>query len=411
MLDHRGVSILLLDYILATSLLLVTEPQEWMFARKFEEHDVCSLADSVSMSDTSGSNFLSSAAVTSTSQWRKIMYGEPMYPKRQVQSASSSGPSSPISDTVPQTPTSPDSLAKVMHGVPVYPKLVSTLPNLDVFPESDQINEEFVSSTEPSRPTSPTADSIFFPAAGAGESSFYHDDAERQVPSTLSRMTSSSPVQSYTAPTSPTSGQTHDTPSLKQALRPRSTPPQAHVQELTVPPLPGPSSARAVRSPSLPPSQPQRRPSTARPLPRLPVASARGLRHTQSQQGLRSEKRSSYGQRALPSPPPLPPLSPLNIHRLGPVVDAGPIMQSPQRQTLFHSPMTSAPHDLCAPTSTAYPDTLLHNTHRHQKTPDQDDLARWMGVLGDTRRFPDDVISTAPYDVPPPAYDSINFNE
>jgi len=411
MLDHRGVSILLLDYILATSLLLVTEPQEWMFARKFEEHDVCSLADSVSMSDTSGSNFLSSAAVTSTSQWRKIMYGEPMYPKRQVQSASSSGPSSPISDTVPQTPTSPDSLAKVMHGVPVYPKLVSTLPNLDVFPESDQINEEFVSSTEPSRPTSPTADSIFFPAAGAGESSFYHDDAERQVPSTLSRMTSSSPVQSYTAPTSPTSGQTHDTPSLKQALRPRSTPPQAHVQELTVPPLPGPSSARAVRSPSLPPSQPQRRPSTARPLPRLPVASARGLRHTQSQQGLRSEKRSSYGQRALPSPPPLPPLSPLNIHRLGPVVDAGPIMQSPQRQTLFHSPMTSAPHDLCAPTSTAYPDTLFHNTHRHQKTPDQDDLARWMGVLGDTRRFPDDVISTAPYDVPPPAYDSINFNE
>lgn len=423
MLDHRGVSILLLDYILATSLLLVTEPQEWMFARKHEENDVCSLADSTNMSDTSGSNFLSSVAVTSSSQWRKIMYGEPMYPKRQVQSASSSGPSSPVSDAVPQTPTSPDSLAKVMHGVPVYPKLASTLSNLDVFPESDQIGEGIVSSTEPSRPTSPTADSIFFSAAGAEvpsrtylDPTFYHeDDAERQVPSTLSRMPSSNPVQSYTAPTSPASEQTHthDTPSLKQALRPRSTPPQAHVQELTVPPpLPGPSSPRAVRSPSLPPPQSQRRPSTARPLPRPPDASARGLRHTQSQQGLRSEKRSSYGQRALPSPPPLPPLSPLNVHRLGPVVDAGPIMQSPQRHTLFPSPISSAPPDLCSPANTSYPDNLFHSTHRHQKTPDQDDLARWMGVLGDTRRLShDEVISTAPYDVPPPAYNSINFNE
>ena len=405
-----------------------------MFAKNHEELDVPSFSDGAN--DTSGSNFLSGIAVTSTSQWRKVMYGEAMYPKRQVQSASSSGPSSPISDAVPPTPTSPDSLAQVMHGAPIYPKLASINPNQEVFPESDQISEGLDSTAEPSRSTSPTPDSVFFTAAGAEapphaylDPSFYHEDRAKQQPSsTLPPMPLSNPVQCFTAPTSPALEQTSDartTPSPARALRPRSTPPQAHVQEPSAPPpLPGPSSARAVRSPSLPPPQSQRRPSTARPLPRPPDAGFRALRHTQSQQGLRSsrEKRSSYGQRALPSPPPVPPLSPLNVHRLGPVVDAGPVtpqgqaffhspVTSPQGHAFFHSPITSPHHDLQSPTNTSYSDALY--PHRgHQKTPDQDAAARWMAVLGADRRLPDDdMISTAPYDVPPPAYSSINFNE
>ena len=417
------MSTLLLDYILVTSMLLLTEPQEWMFIKNHDEQDASSFSDGAN--DTSGSNFLSGGAVTSTSQWRKIMYGEPMYPKRQVQSASSSGPSSPISDAVPPTPTSPDSLAQVMHGVPMYPKLASILPSQDSFPESDRISEGLVSTAEPSRSTSPTAESVFFTAPGAEappheylDSSFYlEDDVEQPLSSTLPPM--SNPVQSYTAPTSPAWEQPSNpraTPSLAQALRPRSTPPQAPVQEpSSPPPIPGPSCSRAVRSPSLPPPQSQRRPSTARPLPRPPDAPLRTLRHTQSQHGLRSsrEKRTSYSQRALPSPPPVPPLSPLNVHRLGPVVDAGPITQSPTGQTFFRSPITSTHHDLQSPSNTSYPHALYHDPrYGHQKTPDQDDVARWMTVLGTDRRAPDHgMISTAPYDVPPPAYNSINFNE
>ncbi|KAK2461082.1 hypothetical protein APHAL10511_006929 [Amanita phalloides] len=409
MLGHRGVSIILLDYIIVTSMLLLTEPQEWMFTKRHEETGLTDV-------DAPRSNFLSGAAMTSTSQWRKIMYGEPIYPKRQTQSASSSGPSSPISDAVPSTPASPSTtLARVIHGVSLYPKF-------DLSPETNRIGEALGPSTELSGSVSPTVESDFTATGSASPSRaymdppFYHGGTDQILPPEHPR----APVQSITAPTSPAvepsfDGYPSPSNSIAQTYRARSTPPEAQGEDLsTPPPLPGPSSTRATRSPSLPPAQMERRPSTARPLPRPPDAGdvSREIRHTRSQQGLQNvrEKRSSYGQRALPSPPLLPPLSHLNAHRLGPVVDAGPVVVSPHLypQPVLHSPTSTSP-DLYSP---ARPGSASHGYDHHPKPPDQDDLERWMERIGASRRLPDDdAISTVPYDVPPPAYSSIDFGQ
>ncbi|KAK2465173.1 hypothetical protein APHAL10511_002804 [Amanita phalloides] len=65
-------------------MLLLTEPQEWMFTKRHEETGLTDVG-------APRSNFLSGAAMTSTSQRSKITaYGEPTYPKRQTQSASGS---------------------------------------------------------------------------------------------------------------------------------------------------------------------------------------------------------------------------------------------------------------------------------------------------------------------------------
>ncbi|KAF8637434.1 hypothetical protein AX17_002820 [Amanita inopinata Kibby_2008] len=434
MLDHQGVSILLLDYLLVTSLFLVTDIQDWLSIKKENDRVLSISPEGTVVNGTP----VRGITTTSESQWRKIMYGEPMYPKRQPQPTTVRPMSaSKDSEAVPHTPTSPEKLAKIMHGIPIYPTLAATLPSLESSAESDQDEEEeeYISSSEQSRSPSPAAESVLYPLANTAapshtylDPSFYNDDLI--PPLTTHRIASDSGRGNSPSPSSPSSIPQQDNFQSSSILplspRPRSTPPQAvaaNVDPLSPPQQSwsGPSTVRmGARKASMPngtvPVQPpaRRSSSTTRPLPRPPdgggVVTARGIRHVQSHQRLghirSAEKRGSYSQRALPSPPlPPPPLNPTTPHRR--MEDAGPVVN-------LH-PRSYASHAYYQPGS-PHPDQMLirHShpmvQHHQQKTPDEDELARWMGSLRTGGRMTvDDAMSSVPYDVPPPAYSSINF--
>lgn len=121
----KGVSILLLDYLLLTAMLLVTDLQEWMLVRKAE-------GGSLDLADTSGQgpSFAPDVPFRSDPKFRKIMYGEPIYSKvaNGQRSRRSSSPS-PVrarsrSPSRPRTPATPES------GMPtfVYPESEASSP-------------------------------------------------------------------------------------------------------------------------------------------------------------------------------------------------------------------------------------------------------------------------------------------
>jgi hypothetical protein len=116
--EHYGVSIRLVDYLVVVSLLIVTDPFEWMTLKPHTPED-----------DRKSSPLdppVTAPAFASANQMRKILYGEPLYPR-----------SSKPSDDTNALPShlSAQQWAKVIHGAPLFPSLrkrsytVSTAPS------------------------------------------------------------------------------------------------------------------------------------------------------------------------------------------------------------------------------------------------------------------------------------------
>jgi len=79
MLVHREVSLALLDALVCTSLLLVTDPYEWMLVGRHDENG--SPTSPLGSLDLAVRRDVPSSSV-SAQQLRKIMYGEPLFPRR-----------------------------------------------------------------------------------------------------------------------------------------------------------------------------------------------------------------------------------------------------------------------------------------------------------------------------------------
>lgn len=382
MLVHHGVSLLLLDYLLVTALFLVTDVQDWMLVKKFE-------GQVIDVPPSQGEDVSSLRSAASSLQLRKIMLGEPLYPKQSSLSSMSS------LDVTPPTPTSSEQMAKIVYGDPLYPTLSLRSSSSDISSsESDKEPDSVFFSSSPTGLPSPSGESIYPPSTASTppshtyfDPSFYNDHDIPPVPRI--------PAQYDTPGAGPSRGSTsrpsssHSTTSSMRQLRelpmppipalvprPRSTPPRSMTS-------PGTSGERAAISPghhSLPTPQRLPEPSTSRPtgrprqLPRLPSSSQSDGYNPHSQttilgrarsQSVRSSKRSSQWPRTLPAPP------------IG--------------------------------SSTSGNDTQNHSPSRRALKEAEDDLSSWVHSLTHPREFPHVPLPQATFDVPPPAYNSINF--
>ncbi|KAF8070042.1 hypothetical protein FPV67DRAFT_1413320, partial [Lyophyllum atratum] len=192
MLVHHGVSLLLLDYLLVTALFLVTDVQEWMLVKKFEGKDiVIPIGHPQDLPGLTPPKSAPGNMSTTNLQWRKIMYGEPLFPKRTSHSSLSSGSTTP--DALTPTSISAEQMAKVVYGHPLYPTLRAPSPDPSTSGSEDANDHMFFSPTL-TRPPSPSAESIFYPhSRGSAPShtyldpSFYNEDDVPPVPSIPAR--------------------------------------------------------------------------------------------------------------------------------------------------------------------------------------------------------------------------------
>lgn len=302
---HHGVSLLLLDYLLITSLLLVTDIQEWMLVKKYEGKNG-PLPATLGISG-------SAPASTSASQWRKIIFGEPLFPRRASSTASSSL-SRFSSDAPSPTPTSPDQMAKIIYGEPIYPKTLRTpSPDMSIIGsdseyESDEDDLQLPIQQRPqSRAPSPSAESVCYPLSNGSapthtylDPMFYNDPDAPPVPPLPSQYASSSSSCVPSPNSTRSSRKLRVLPNPPQRQRSQSTPPRespldesAIVEHPASPMNRSESHSPITRSESM---------SSRRRLPIPPVPSQNA-----SQQSItvnRREKHSSqYSQRSLPPTP------------------------------------------------------------------------------------------------------------
>ncbi|KAJ7680632.1 hypothetical protein DFH06DRAFT_425076 [Mycena polygramma] len=341
---HNGVSILLIDHLILTAMLLVTDVQDWMLVQKYEGDDSAppSLPPLSSASSSDLFDTPPQSAPASALQWRKILYGEPLFPKRYPNSRSVS-----TTDLNAPLPTSAKQMAKILYRDPIYPSLNSS-PVTSLWDSEDEDEDADIeawraqrgsygssaapsplSQNPPTRVHSPSSESMFYPSGRPPshtyvDPSFYaeHVPPVPQIPAQYASSVSTSTSRGTTPPDS-------------ARMRPR--------RELPMPPTPIAESSR-VRSQSTPPRESPadsygRRPSeplflasSSLPVPPPPVPPIRTLTRSQSMKlrqlpqpppespsdlqrsTSRSTRRGSqYSQRSLPMPPrsatgPAPPL-------------------------------------------------------------------------------------------------------
>ncbi|KAF7376424.1 hypothetical protein MSAN_00057900 [Mycena sanguinolenta] len=387
-LVQNGVSVLLIDHLIITAMLLVTDVQDWMLVQNLPP--------------------------ASASQWRKILYGEPIFPKRHPNSRSAS-----TTDLTAPIPTSSKQMAKILYGDPIYPSLGSSPVTSNW--ESDDDDDEDVEDDEgeyrtqrdsanssansslPSPPMpatprveSPSSESIFYPSGqppshGHIDPSYYGEDVPPvpQIPAQYASSVSSmsrgaTPPDSARLrtrrelplpPTTPVSESSPSRPAHRsQSTPPREVPtgsfgrrpsaplflaatsssPSASTSSSTSSPRPAPPSVPPIRT--LTRSQSMKfRPQRQLPTPPTPTEATSPSDLSRS--NTRSSRRSSqYSQRSLPVPPgaaatPPPPL-PRPPLRKDPIGDwggyswttngAGPLSEAPPPYMEADSP-TSAP--------------------------------------------------------------------
>ncbi|KAL0581911.1 hypothetical protein V5O48_000141 [Marasmius crinis-equi] len=425
---HRGVSLLLLDYLLVSALLLVTDLQEWLVIRKFEGEG------------ESSSSGPKSASVASTSalQWRKILYGEPLYPKRMSTSSSTNQP--------PATPTSAQQMAKIMFGKPLYPSLRtassdSSLSFSDEFdsasesesesetedpiPVGEEEEETGVQVVKPSRPPSPSAESVCYPLTTSTAPThtyldplFYNEYSVPPVPKIPEQYASansslaSSPVTRGSGPSSGLGARGGGSRRLRELPRPPSSFSQSHRSQST--PRPRTADSAIHSSPSSPASDYQRRPSydasafivPSTPLRMLPVPPptspidptahshprAPSLRHSQSsgrpltsryrdREHMLVKRESQYSNRTLPPTP--------------------STMHYPKRSLGDLSEWWPGPH----PSSSV---GLVRVASESDRGTEQGSLR---GSQRERGRNRDSLLEIGAMENPPPAYNSIDFTD
>ncbi|KZP34474.1 hypothetical protein FIBSPDRAFT_1035521 [Athelia psychrophila] len=193
-LDRGGVSLNLLDHLLITALLLVTESEEWLtYARP---------SITVSRAEPTLQPVRSSVR-----RWRKYVYGDPPFPSLRSPRHRSAEESDPDDDLRPsspaQRPASMRQLRKIVFGEPMFPSLARPGPDpvddLEFATRAstpDEYDEDFEVddhgsltsddiNDDPETPASTTA-----PAHGFLDPSFY-DSGVPPVPEIPSEYTSS----------------------------------------------------------------------------------------------------------------------------------------------------------------------------------------------------------------------------
>ncbi|KAH0827497.1 hypothetical protein J3R83DRAFT_4209 [Lanmaoa asiatica] len=252
-LDHAGISVYLLDHLFVTALLLVTEPEDWMIVAR----------NPTSLDDRSADappSLGSTSTRASTRQWRKIMYGEPMYPSLKTPAFdkgtvhySEDADVLDISEP-PQLSTSIRQWRKIVYGEPLYPSLrPQSADGFDLPPRPSTVNS-FSSESAYSPPTPSSA-----PSTGFYDAPSLFDDIDRttrsgvetrQVTSpssgTLSPMPSSECIPLSTFPTSTPSGARRELPPPPSSYQPppsiqpwlhrsRSSPKLSHTTQSPIP--------------------------------------------------------------------------------------------------------------------------------------------------------------------------------
>lgn len=362
----------------------------------------------------------SATTSTSASQWRKIMYGEPMYPKKRNSSSTTPPPSEMV---VPPTPTSVGQMAKIMYGEPIYPSLKTASPSVDASvsdsgEESDDHEDNDADEVklpptnlppQPSRAPSPSAESVCYPLTNTSAPShtyldpmFYNEHDVPPVPPLPLQYSSSSRTAS---PTLLTSGRSQEQRSLPRPPplhsasydiipRSRSTPPQEDALS---------SSHSLALSTSAPGS---RRPSYNPPVRTLSMSSRRlptppttapidtrhhVLRHSQSTNKplnvqTREKRMSHYAPRSLP-PTPISPVS-------------APVQHSDFRRASEHTHVHRQQQ------------LQQQQPRRRMRKGSHGDLSEaWLASAHDPHH-PDPAHGqgNALFDTPPPAYNTINFD-
>ncbi|KAG1751468.1 uncharacterized protein EDB91DRAFT_609434 [Suillus paluster] len=169
--EHAGISLSLLDNLFVTALLLVTEPDDWMTLRHNPDTPA---TDSVSPPKSS--------APASARQWRKIMYGEPLYPSLKTPAVDTrcneDADVLDISGAAP-LPTSVKQWRKIVYGEPLYPSLrPHSADGLDLPSRPDTAwDTASISSESVCYPATPSS----APSTGFYTSTFF-DESERTVP-------------------------------------------------------------------------------------------------------------------------------------------------------------------------------------------------------------------------------------
>ena len=207
----KGVSILLLDYLVVTGLLLVTDLQDWMLVRKFEDDDM-SRPHSSDASGGQGSGTASDLPPTSDPQWRKIMFGEPLYPKLGSEGHSNTS-KSPTTTGFPGTPTSPIEVGHPYsyfgseEGSSSRPSSRSQKMRLSSVTTEDDVRSEDMAYE--GAPISPSAESVAFTSPAPShtylEPSFYGSDPPPVPPLPLQYVQSFNGRNAKSQPTTPVS--------------------------------------------------------------------------------------------------------------------------------------------------------------------------------------------------------------
>ncbi|KAJ7647024.1 hypothetical protein FB45DRAFT_1051591 [Roridomyces roridus] len=328
-LTHNGVSFVLMDYLIVTAMLLVTDVQDWMLVKKYQGEDDERSPRRFASSSTSASSVFDrdgpSSAPASASQWRKILYGEPIFPKRYPNSRAAS-----TTDLSTPTPTSMKQMAKIIYGDPIYPSLASPAASLWESEDDDD---------------------------GDGDQETWHEQREPYdtsysvSTSPLARVYSSDSVSVLepSIPPVPPIPTQYASSSRPSSARPRTP------KELPTPPTPVSDAHRSIssapsdwdasstyygRRPSSPLVMVAGPSSSAAPSPLSelpPLTPLRSLSRSQSmkfrrqlptpppEQSMPSPRRGSYSQRSLPMPPmstsaavPPPPPLPQPLQRKDP---------------------------------------------------------------------------------------------
>lgn len=399
MLVHQGVSIFLLDYLLLTLILLVTDVQEWMVVQS---------SGHSSPSPTNDPN------PNAGLQWRKIAHGEPLFPKLSPAVTQYATPGG--FDCNPATPTSQERMAKIVHGDPLYPHVQhASTSRLSFSSDSEAEGSGHRSFLDITRTRSPSPIESFHPPSNMSAPSRTHLDPSFDLDHdalTFSPSSSQHPSQARSIPPVPTRPRLpRELPAppplpvsseplcswsrLSQSLNELNNQSQGfEALDAT-----GPADASLwKRRPSEPVITRSR--SISRPLPRTPSNPNIGrqdpaIRRVQSH--TRINQTDAEKPWLLGSASPLPPL---------------PALPSTQRIPRTGRTLPPTPLDLAMGRTVggATATGVDGSQHLWKSSESEEDPSRWVQMLAGEQEMAD-AAPRPSFDQPPPAYSSINFNE
>lgn len=163
-LDRGGVSLSLLDYLLISALLLVTDAEEW-----------------VTLARPGSADGQAQSAPASVRQWRKIVYGEPLFPSLRTPANKSAKKSQELDDNLRPSspanrPVSMRQMRKIVFGEPLFPSRTQTDPGVLAFASRSSISiDDLVTGSSESEsmncPSTPVSTSA--PTLGHLDPAFY----------------------------------------------------------------------------------------------------------------------------------------------------------------------------------------------------------------------------------------------